>query len=231
LRSTSPGRRGRGHQRLPASGHQRAPQRVPHAQRPVPCFDASPASLLGGSLGFFEAYGDWASEESVVGTGLAAGGYTGGQASGPLVLFNATGFGGPGGSPRRRSSRPQPVPHHDPGPAGGRGQPPAWGPRPGYLDVLAPGYSQRVVLQSSCDGVVEATGRWGAALQQEYNTSRLGDADDLVSSKLSYFTDSEGAPSLFSSPALSSSTLPYPPPPDGSYYSCSYWPLHPQRDR
>ena len=167
-----------------ASEHLNA-SRAPSALFPL--FAADAASLLGASLGYAESAGDWGSEDSHLGVGLLNG-FVGGQASGPLLLFDAS--AGAGSRPPAvllsgMSNFRSTIFALADDAVFGAGQ-------QGYLDNIPAGFSQRVLLHSSCAGPAEAAARWGDALQREYNTTRLSDADDLVSSRLSFFTDNGG---------------------------------------
>lgn len=175
-----------------------------------PCFLAGPGTLLGNELGFVEWLGNWASTETHVGRGLVSqpGGFVGGQASGPLLLFNSSlPEGGaavvlaPAGHLRTAILG---VVNSSSG-GGGCPGPAVLGVGPqGYIPALPPGFSLDVLLSSSQSGIGDAMARWGSAEQAWANTTRLPPAADVVSSHLSYFTD------------------------NGAFYSDYYWPQHPE---
>ena len=160
-----------------------------------PAFVSGIGTVLGSELGFLEWLGNWAATENHVGHGLAGGPdlFVGGQASGPLVLFNASlPEGGPavmfGPAGHYRTAIVGVVNSSSSG--GGCPGPSAVGVGPhGFIAALPPGFSLDVILCSSPLGIGDAVARWGAASQLWANTTRLAPAADVVSSHLSYFTD------------------------------------------
>lgn len=167
----------------------------PTARFPSFCADA--ATRLGGRLAFLEWLGDWAFEQNTVTVGLAAN-FTGGQASGPLVLWDHT-----PGAPLLHKPAALVLS------SGNRFRSTILGLQPavgaavpgslalgagssGYVDSLPRGYSQEVLLVASPDGIGDAMARWGDALQRARNTTRLPPEQDVWTSHLTYFT-SNGA--------------------------------------
>lgn len=165
-----------------------------------PAFLSDSKTTLGSSLGFLEWLGNWAATENHVGHGLAASTdrFVGGQASGPLVLFNSS---TPEGGPALVLA---PAAHFKTAITGvvnssnnGGRYPgvPALGVGPhGYTPSLPPGFSLDVIMASSQLGIGDAVARWGASSQAWSNTTRLSPTVDVVSSYLSYFTDNVRRP-------------------------------------
>lgn len=156
--------------------------RAPSAR--FPSFRADTGSPLE-SLSFVEWLGDWAFEQNFVGANVSAA-FRGGQASGPLVLFDPARGGAAAAalvlSPAKnfRSTIIAPV-------SGARGAELAAGPQ-GYLAALPAGWSMEVIAVASAAGVTDAVARWGDALQRAYATVRLPPERDVWTSRLTYFT-------------------------------------------
>lgn len=199
-----------------------------------PVFLSGPWTLLGSELGFLEWLGNWAATENHVGHGLAAAPdpFAGGQASGPLVLFNAS---MPEGGPALVLA---PAGHYktaiigqvnSSSAGGGCPGPSAVGVGPhGYIPALPPGFSLDVLLASSPLGIGDAVARWGAASQVWANTSRLAPEADVVSSRLSYFTDNVSFFGDDVQTVLVGNSPVASPAAQGAFYSDYYWPLHPE---
>jgi hypothetical protein len=140
---------------------------------------------------FVEWLGDWAFEGNAIDVNVSAR-MRGGQAAGPLVLFDAA--AGPAAaalviSPadRFRTTILAPVPAIAPA----VGTALAAGPQ-GYITELPAGYAQEVIAVASPAGVTDAMARWGDALQRAHATVRLPPSRDVWTSRLTYFT-SNGA--------------------------------------
>jgi hypothetical protein len=160
-----------------------------------PCFDASAGTALGSVLGVMEWYGDWGSWESRVGSGgLGNGTYLGGQASGPVLLFNSSALASGSGTKATAvvmsaaAGFRTVIWGYNPADGGGKRMVLGGGPH-SYLDVYPPGVASDILLVSSDAGVAAAVALLGDSLQRMHGTSRPAAEDDPTTSKLSYFTD------------------------------------------